>query len=416
MIFVLNHNGLPLMPTNRHGKVRHLLKNEQAKVVKRTPFTIQLLVESTDFKQPITLGIDAGSKVVGLSATTAKEEVFASEVTLRNDIVALLSTRRQNRRTRRNRLRYRQPRFNNRTSNKKEDWLAPSVQHKVDSHLKLVADIHKVLPITKIVIETASFDIQKIKNPDVEGIGYQQGEQLGFWNVREYVLFRDNYTCCHCKGKSKDKILNVHHITSRKVGGDAPQNLMTLCETCHNLHHHGKIVLNVVKPKTFKDATFMGIMRWKVYNDLKAVYQNVYMTYGYLTKHKRIHHGIDKTHNADAFCISDNLTATRSSTLYLQTFNRKHNRQIHKANFIKGGKKKLNQSSYLVKAFRLFDKVQFNKMECFIFGRRSTGYFDLRRLDGTIVHRSANVKHLKLLEKQKTLLIERKVVLFSFHD
>ncbi len=175
--------------TNRHGKVKHLLREGKAKVVNRTPFTIQLVYESTEYVQPITLGVGAGSKVVGLSATTKREEVFASEVTLRNDIVDLLSTRRSIRRTRRNHLRYRKPRFLNRTSSKNKGWLAPSIEHKINSHLKVIADIHKILPIDKVIIETASFDIQKIKNPDISGTEYQQGEQLGFWNVREYVLF-----------------------------------------------------------------------------------------------------------------------------------------------------------------------------------------------------------------------------------
>lgn len=410
MVYVLNIDGKPLMPTDRHGKVKHLLKDGKAKVVKRTPFTIQLLFKTTEYVQPITLGIDAGSKVVGLSATTSKKEVFASEVVLRNDIVKLLSTRRQNRRTRRNNLRYREARFNNRTSSKKKGWLAPSVQHKVDSHLKLVDKIHRILPISKIIIETASFDVQKIKNPQINGKDYQQGDQLEFWNVREYVLFRDNHTCRHCKGESKDKILNVHHIESRKTGGDSPDNLMTLCETCHNAYHQGKIELKATRGPSFKDAAFMGIMRWSVYNSLKTLYPNVSMTYGYITKSVRINSNIEKTHNADAFCISNNLSAERSPIVYLQVFKRKHNRQIHKSNLIKGGKKKLNQAPYLVKGFRLFDKVLFYNKECFIFGRRTSGYFDLRKLDGTVIHRSAGVKNLKLLEKQKTLLIERKAV------
>ena len=94
--------------------------------------------------------------------------------------------------------------------------------------------------------------------------------------------------------------------------------------------------------------------------------------------------------------------------MFLQAFKRKHNRQIHKANFLKGHKKKLNQAPYIVKDFRLFDKVKYKDQECFIFGRRSSGYFDIRQLDGTVIHRSASFKKLKLLEKQKTLLIERR--------
>ena len=121
MVYVLNKDGQPLMPTSRYGKVRRLLKEGKAKVVKRCPFTIQLMYSSTNYTQPITLGVDAGSKHIGLSATTKEKELYASDVELRNDIVDLLSARRELRRSRRNRkLRYRATRFNNRVSTKKK--------------------------------------------------------------------------------------------------------------------------------------------------------------------------------------------------------------------------------------------------------------------------------------------------------
>ena len=201
MVYVLNINGQPLMPTARHGKVRRLLRDKKAKVIKRCPFTIQLLYETLNVTQDITLGVDAGSKHIGLSAATDNKELYAAEVELRNEIVDLLSTRRENRRTRRNRkTRYRKPRFDNRECG--DGWLAPSVQNKVDTHLTVIRRVHEILPITKIIVEVAAFDIQKIKNPEIEGVEYQQGEQLGFWNVREYVLFRDGHTCQCCIGKS----------------------------------------------------------------------------------------------------------------------------------------------------------------------------------------------------------------------
>ena len=134
MVYVLNKDGQPLMPTNRHGKVRHLLQDGKAKIINRCPFTIQLLYSSTNYTQPIILGVDAGSKHIGLSATTESKELYASDVELRNDIVNLLSTRRQNRRGRRNRkTRYRKPRFLNRVSSKKQGWLAPSIRQKIDT-------------------------------------------------------------------------------------------------------------------------------------------------------------------------------------------------------------------------------------------------------------------------------------------
>lgn len=406
MVYVLNIQGEPLMPC-KPAKARKLLNKNLAKVIKREPFTIQLLFECENEVQDITLGIDAGSKVIGVSATTDKKELLSAEIQLRNDIVDLLSTKRQNRRARRNRLRYRKPRFNNRVKSKHKGWLAPSVENKIYNHIKLVNKIHTILPINKIIVETASFDIQKIKNPEISGKKYQEGEQLGFWNVRQYVLHRDGNRC-HGKTGCKNKILNVHHIESRKVGGDSPDNLITLCEECHNNYHNGKLKKEFKRQQSFRDATFMGIMRKTLLYRLRELYPNVNETFGYITKNARITNNLPKEHRVDAFCITGNLQAKRLDGHYYIKQVRKHNRQIHKANILKGGKKKLNQSPYLVKGFRLFDKVKYNNQECFIFGRRATGYFDLRKLDGTIIRRSASYKKLKLIQPRNTWLVERR--------
>ena len=411
MVYVISQNGQPLMPTENHAKVRILLKNKKAKVIKRCPFTIQLAYDSTNYTQDITLGVDSGSKHIGLSATTRSKVLFESDVELRNDIVNLLSTRRQNRRTRRNRkTRYRKPRFNNRR--RKEGWLAPSVQNKVDSHLTVIRKVHEILPITKVIVEVASFDIQKIKNPMISGTEYQQGEQLDFWNVREYVLFRDGHICQCCKGKSKDKILNVHHIESRHTGGDAPNNLITLCETCHTGYHKGivKLPKTIHRGISFKDATFMGIMRWAFYNKLKEIYPNVNLTYGYITKNTRIKNSLPKEHYTDARCISGNPKAISSGTVYYQKKVRCHNRQIHKNTILKDGIRKRNQASYDVMGFRLFDKVKWKGQNCFIFGRRSTGRMDLRLLNGTKINASVGYKNLKIIEMRKNYLIEQRKV------
>ena len=411
MVYGISQNGQPLMPTEDHAKVRILLKNKKAKVIKKCPFTIQLAYDSTNYTQDITLGVDAGSKYIGLSATTKSKVLFESDVELRNDIVNLLSVRRQNRRTRRNRkTRYRKPRFNNRR--RKEGWLAPSVQNKVDSHLTVIRKVHEILPITKVIVEVASFDIQKIKNPMISGAEYQQGEQLDFWNVREYVLFRDGHICQCCKGKSKDKILNVHHIESRHTGGDAPNNLITLCETCHTGYHKGivKLPKTIRRGMSFKDAAFMGIMRWAFYNKLKEIYPNVNLTYGYITKNTRIKNSLPKEHYIDARCISGNVEAIASGTVYYQKKVRCHNRQIHKSTILKGGIRKRNQAPYDVMGFRLFDKVKWKGQNCFIFGRRSTGRMDLRLLDGTKINASVGYKNLKIIEMRKNYLIEQRKV------
>lgn len=411
MVYVISQNGQPLMPTENHAKVRILLKNKKAKVIKRCPFTIQLAYDSTNYTQDITLGVDSGSKHIGLSATTRSKVLFESDVELRNNIVNLLSIRRQNRRTRRNRkTRYRKPRFNNRR--RKEGWLAPSVQNKVDSHLTVIRKVHEILPITKVIVEVTSFDIQKIKNPMISGTEYQQGEQLDFWNVREYVLFRDGHICQCCKGKSKDKILNVHHIESRHTGGDAPNNLITLCETCHTGYHKGivKLPKTIHRGMSFKDATFMGIMRWAFYNKLKKIYPNVNLTYGYITKNTRIKNSLPKEHYTDARCISGNPKAISSGTVYYQKKVRCHNRQIHKNTILKGGIRKRNQAPYDVMGFRLFDKVKWKGQNCFIFGRRSTGRMDLRLLNGTKINASVGYKNLKIIEMRKNYLTEQRKV------
>lgn len=259
------------------------------------------------------------------------------------------------------------------------------------------------------MVETASFDIQKIKNLQIQGKDYQQGEQLDFWNVREYVLFRDEHTCQCCKGKLKDTILNVHPIESRKTGGDAPNNLITLCETCHRGFHKGTVKLpnTIHRGMSFREAAFMGIMRWAFYEELQKRYPHVFITYGYLTKNTRIKHYLPKEHYVDARCISGNPLADPLGYYFYQKKVRRHNRQIYKSNILKGGIRKRNQADYLVKGFRLFDKVCYDGKLYFIFGRRTSGFFDIRTLRGEKVNKgSMSYKKLKLIDTAKGYLTE----------
>ena len=401
MVYVLNKEGKPLMPCSE-AKARKLLKTKKAHIVNYCPFTIQLDFDCENKTQDISLGVDAGSKTIGLSATTETKELYASNVELRNDIVRLLSDRRALRRSRRSRKRrYRQARFDNRVKSKNNGWLAPSILNKINTHLKVIANVYKILPITKLVVEVASFDIQKIKNPDIQAEEYQQGEQLGFWNVREYVLFRDNHECQCCHGKSKDPVLNVHHIESRKTGGDSPNNLITLCETCHHRYHQGEIKLSIKRGKSYRDATFMGIMRWALYNKLHYIYQNVHITYGYITKSKRIEHNLPKDHYIDARCISGNPQAIPLGYVFYQRKVRCHNRQLFKLNALTGGRWKSNQAKRVVFGFRLFDKVKTSYGSIgFITGRRSSGYFSVKTFFQESI--SASMSYKKLLLKQKS--------------
>jgi len=297
IVYVLNMRGQPLMPT-RQQKANKLLKQGRAKVVKRSPFTIQLKYATGEAKQYITLGIDAGYSKVGFSAVSEKKELVSGELTLRKGISKLIEQKSNYRRARRSKLWHRPPRFLNRA--KPKGWLAPSIQHKLDSHVRLIEQMKAILPITNVIVEVASFDIQKIKNPDIEAVGYQQGEQLGFWNVREYVIHRDNHTCQHCKGKKKDKILQVHHINGRIEGAtDRPEELMTVCKTCHDEHHKGIDLIPMKEIKNFKPEAFMSAVHWKLTELLNCKH-----TFGYITKSNRIKQGLEKSHVNDAFIIA----------------------------------------------------------------------------------------------------------------
>jgi N6-L-threonylcarbamoyladenine synthase len=395
LVYVLNKHSKPLMPC-LPAKARRLLKESKAKVVKRTPFTIQLLYGSSGYVQPVTLGVDSGYSKIGLSAVTGKEEVFSAEVALRTDIVKLNSERRSYRKTRRShKTWYRKPRFLNRK--KPEGWLAPSIQHKLDSHIKFINQVKAILPVTHIVIEVAAFDIQKIKNPGISGAEYQNGPQKDFWNTREYVLYRDGHTCQGCKGKSGDKILEVHHLVSRQTGGDRPDNLLTLCSTCHTRVSKGVPTLKAKPSNGFRAETFMTMVRWKLVNALQSLGDSVSHTYGYITKSKRIALSLPKSHTNDAFVIAGGAAHKRlASYCYIKQV-RKCNRKL-----FKGARSHIkNTASRFIKGFQRYDKVRWNGAECFIFGRRTKGGFDLRYADGTKIHSSVNSEHLTLLESAK---------------
>ena len=399
MVMVLNQRNQPLMPCS-FRKARILLRQGKAVVAKKLSFAIRLTVATGETVQPVTVGLDSGYVNVGVSAVAGRKELHAEEVELRSDIVDLNSERRQYRRARRNRKTwYRQPRFLNRK--KPEGWLAPSLRHKLDSQVKLVVGLAKVLPVSKVVVEVASFDIQKIKNPEIEGIVYQQGEQVGFANVREYVLHRDGHKCRHCKGRSKEKRLEVHHRESRRTGGDRPENLVTLCKVCHDWATAGEDLRFGKTPPGFKAETFMTTVRWKLVDRLREYGFEVAHTYGYLTKMRRKEAGIEKSHANDAFVIAGGTGKHERQGVVLRK------KQVRKCNrkLFKGDRSHIkNTAPRLVKGFARFDKVKFRGVEGFLFGRRSSGYFDLRKLDGTRIHASAKWVELKLLERGGTML------------
>ena len=426
-VYVINKHGRPLMPCSP-AKARHLLDGGKAKVKKRTPFTIQLIYGSSGYTEEVILGVDAGSKTIGLSASTKKEELFAANVTPRNDVVDLLSTRREFRRARRNRkTRYRKARFDNRVHSKHKGWLAPSVEVKIQEHITCIKRVCNILPVSKVVVETAEFDLQLLKaveegKPVPQGEDYQKGEMYGHYNVRQYVLWRDGYTCQCCGAhstKKKDVKLHVHHLESRKTGGDAPSNQITLCEDCHQKLHKGLISeadFKKRKRKSTRDAAFMGIMRNTLMQRLRRELPiPVAETRGYITKATREKLLVlPKSHTNDALAIAQGQQGfnidyfpniVQVDKIYTIRPVRHHNRQLHKATILKGGIRKANQARKYVFGFRLYDKVRYNNVECFVWGRRNRGDFLLRHLDGAKVKDGISYKSLKLLERSQSYLI-----------
>ena len=420
--YVVSKEGKPLDPTKRPGKVRRLLKNEQAKVIRRKPFTIQLLIDTTTYTEKYILGMDSGYQHVGLSVISETEEVFSAELELLTGQVERNEERKSYRRTRRGRLRYRTPRFDNRK--RKEGWLAPSIQHKLDSHFRIIDLLNSILPISKTIIEVASFDTQKILKPGIKGLEYQEGCQKDFYNLREYILYRDGHKCQNpdCKNKDKNPILELHHIVFRSDGGpDSPNNLITLCTKCHTPKNHKGFLKKNWKPKikSLKGATFMTSVRWKLVNFFECEH-----TYGYLTKFKRIEEKIDKSHANDAFviaggnqnierCFQTNIKQVRRNNRSLRKFydakyidsrtgekvtgqdlftgRRKRNKNLNEENLHKYRKEKIKKGYYSYRTnrypFQPNDLVLFDNQSFYVVGTQNKGAYvklkDLKKVPKT---------------------------------
>lgn len=397
MVYVLDINGQPLMPTNRHGKIKHLLKQGKAKVVRRCPFTIKLLYESTAYTQNLTLGVDTGSGTIGTAVSKDNGNiVYMSEVIVRNDITDKMTQRAKYRRNRRNRkTRYRKARWLNRKNSIKTDRFSPTMQSKLHSHVKEIEYIKFILPITEMVFETGQFDTHLMKNPNlanpkIKHWGYQKGINYGFENTKAMVLNRDNYTCQYCKGKHKDSKLEVHHILFRSQGGsDEESNLITLCHTCHKDLHSGKInpKLSGKVKGNLKYATQMNSIRKQLFR----TYPDAIETFGYVTKANRLALGIDKKHYYDACTIAVQGKLFRITTsLYKK-------KCVPDGDFQKTKGVRSEQAIVTSKigGFRKFDKVRYFGKEYFIKGRMSTGYAILMDVDDKKIDFSAMPKGYK---------------------
>lgn len=410
MVYVLNKEGKPLMPTNRHGKVRHLLETGKAKVVSREPFTIKLFYDSTNYVQDLTLGVDTGSGTFATAVTDKNDNVvYTSEVELRNDVTDKMKQRNKYRRNRRNRkTRYRKVRFLNRKNSKKLDRHSPTMKSKLQSHIKEIEYIKSILPISKLVLETATFDTHLMKNPNMNRHwGYQRGLNYGFENTKAMILNRDNYKCQFCKGKHKDSKLEVHHIIFRSKGGsDEPENLITLCRTCHKDLHDNKIKPNF-KGKTkgnLKYATQMNEIR----SQLLKHYPEAIETFGFITKANRLENKLPKEHYIDACMIASEGKSVKFLTNYVYL-----KKSVAKGDYqrTKGVRSEIVIPNHKIQGFNKFDKVLYKNIIYFIKGRYSTGYAILMDIKG-ITQKFTNPKIPKMqnmtrISARKSFLVDK---------
>ena len=396
MVYVRNMDGKPLMPCSP-AIARLLLKQGKAKVKRRVPFTIQLLYKTdTEHTQSVTLGVDTGSLKVGSAAVDHKGNViYLSQIEIRNDISEKMKQRAKYRRNRRNRkTRYREKRFNNRRNSIKTNRFSPTMQSKIHSHLKEIQFVQSLLPITKIILETATFDPHALKNPEVlkNKRLYQRGINYGYANTKAYVLTRDRYTCQHCKGKSKDKRLEVHHIVFRSQNGsDEESNLIILCKTCHDSLHTGKIKLKAIGKKKgqFCHATQMNSIRTQLLKRVEAE-----ETFGFVTKEHRQMMGLPKDHYFDAVAIASKGTVPTFKTnqvLFKTCVSDGDYQQT------KGIRSEQRLTTCKIKGFRKFDKVLYLGQDYFVKGRMSTGYAILMDIHGTKI----DIKPIPKFEKMK---------------
>ena len=316
-VSVLSKHGTPLMPCHP-ARARELLKGGRAVVVRRSnPFVIRLKDLDLGVIKPTSFKIDPGSKHTGLAIaredTTNTVALWLAELDHRgNSIKDSLKKRSGYRRRRRSsNLRYRSPRFSFRT--KPKGWLAPSLQHRIDSTLGWFNRLRRWFPINQIAIESVRFDTQLMENPNISGVEYQQGSLQGY-EIREYLLERGGRKCTYCSAENIP--LEIDHVISKAFGGtNRVSNLVMACHKCNQ--KKGSLPLEVFlkgKPEiiqkvksqlknSLKDAAAVNITRWPLVNKLRDSGLPIRLSSGGMTKYNRFRFKVPKTHALDALCV-----------------------------------------------------------------------------------------------------------------
>ncbi|MWJ27748.1 HNH endonuclease [Halomonas sp. ZH2S] len=330
-VFVLDKHKQPLMPCSEK-RARLLLERGRAVVHKRYPFTIRLKDRMGGDTQPLRLGIDPGSKTTGLALMRETNDGQRHVLCLFDLVHRGYSIRKAmeqraafRRRRRSKNLRYRAPRFDNRT--KPKGWLAPSLQHQVDTVMAWVNRFSRLTPITAISQELVRFDTQKLENPEISGVEYQQGTLLGY-EVREYLLEKWGRECAYCG--TKDTPLEIEHVVPRtRQGSNRVSNLTLSCHDCNQAKdalpladffatdrglrkrlkangHTAETQLERVErqlKQPLRDASAVNAIRWSLFSALKTTGLPMAVGTGGRTKYNRQRLTIPKTHALDAACV-----------------------------------------------------------------------------------------------------------------
>lgn len=308
-VFVIDQDKKPLNPIPP-ARARELLTKQKAAVFRMYPFTLILkcAVDNPTLK-PLTIKLDPGSKFTGIAILDGENVIWVAELEHRGwQIKNSLEPRRSLRCSRRNRkTRYRQSRFDNRK--RPDGWLPPSLMHRVLTIETWIKRLCRYTPMTQIVMELVKFDTQKMQNPLVDGVEYQQGELAGY-ELREYLLEKFNRKCAYCD--KVDTPLQIEHIHPKSKGGsNRLSNLTLACEKSNQKKGNKPVEEFLKKDSTrcekikaqakqpLNDAAAMNATRWKLRETLVGILPTSTGSGGQ-TKCNRIRLGLPKQHYIDA--------------------------------------------------------------------------------------------------------------------
>lgn len=422
MVFVIDANKKPLDMCHP-AKARKLLRDGRAKIYRKEPFIIILTkIVDKPAENKYRLKIDYGSRYTGLAILKDAKVCWLGQLEHRTNIKELLDKRRGYRKRRHNaNIRYRKPRFKYRTKHK--GWLPPSLMSRVDNIRAFITRLIRMLPLGAISYENVKFDTQKMMNPDIHGIEYQQGTLEGY-EIREYLSEKFNHKCCYCEiCQGQGRKFEVEHIIPVSRGGtNRISNLAWSCHVCNQekgsmtAEEYGHPEVQAHAKKPLKDAALVTATRWEVYGILKSFNLPVECGTGGLTCYNRTQRNIPKEHYFDACCVGKSTPkvlyfCTNIVHIITAIGRGKHCRtNVDASGFPRGYLARQKrffgfQTGDIVKAIVTKGKkigTYFGKVLC-----RKTGSFDIRTKTGRV--QGISHKYFRLIQHSDGYLYDRKL-------